>query len=269
MHNFAVNIEPSEVARKSRRLVLQMTHKAKASHIGSCLSVIDILSVLFSMKMSKKDIFEDVVILSKGHAAAALYSVLKSLGAISQTQIESFNSNDSELYGHVNHRVSAHIPLSTGSLGHGLPFGLGMALSKKIKNEPGKIYVVISDGECDEGTTWESALLAAHHRLANLIVVIDANGIQSMDTVEKTLQLEPLAEKWQSFGWEVCEVNGHNFEEMKNAFQKKSQKPHCVIARTTKGSGVNFMENSIAWHYKSTNDQELKDALTQIDNGRI
>jgi transketolase len=157
------------------------------------------------------------------------------------------------------------VELSTGSLGHGFPYGLGIAISKKVTNNPGNIFVVISDGECDEGTTWESALIANHFNLTNLCVIVDRNRIQSLDYTEHTIALEPFTTKWQSFGWAVLEVDGHNYLDLASALSQKTIKPKCIIANTIKGKGVSFMENSVQWHYKSPNENEFYQAISEIE----
>jgi transketolase len=253
-------------ARIARVSALNMTAKARASHIGSCLSVIDILALLFSVKLNSQSNKNDDVILSKGHAAAALYATLEAYNLL-DADPKSFCENGSKIYGHVNHHVSSHIPLSTGSLGHGLPFGVGLALARKKRKLNELTIVVMSDGELNEGTTWESALISAHQELTNLIVVIDRNNIQSLGFTEQTLKLEPLDAKWISFGWETRIVNGHDFEELFDAIYTTSNKPLCVIAETVKGKGVSFMENTIEWHYKSASDSELVTAVIEIENG--
>ncbi len=253
-------------ARIARVSALNMTAKARASHIGSCLSVIDILALLFSVKLNSQPNKNDDVILSKGHAAAGLYATLDAYNVLGE-DLNSFCENGSKIYGHVNHHVSPHIPLSTGSLGHGLPFGVGLALAKKKRKLNELTIVVMSDGELNEGTTWESALISAHQELTNLIVIVDRNNIQSLGFTEKTLKLEPLDTKWISFGWETRIVNGHDFTELYNAIYTSSNKPICVIAETVKGKGVSFMENTIEWHYKSASDSELINAILEIESG--
>jgi transketolase len=243
-----------------------MTAKARASHIGSCLSVIDILALLFSVKLNSESNKNDDVILSKGHAAAALYATLAAYNVL-DADPKLFCENGSKIYGHVNHHASSHIPLSTGSLGHGLPFGVGLALARKKRKLNELTIVVMSDGELNEGTTWESALISAHQELTNLIVVIDRNNIQSLGFTEQTLKLEPLDAKWISFGWETRIVNGHDFGELYDAVYTSSNKPICVIAETVKGKGVSFMENTIEWHYKSASDSELVNAILEIESG--
>lgn len=255
-----------ESARIARISALNMTAKARASHIGSCFSVMDILALLFSVKFNSRSNQNDDVILSKGHAAAALYATLEAHNAL-DADSDSFCEDGSKIYGHVNHHASSHIPLSTGSLGHGLPFGVGLSLAKKKRKLDELTIVVMSDGELNEGTTWESALISAHQELINLIVVIDRNNIQSLGFTEQTLRLEPIDAKWNSFGWETRIVNGHNFGELYDAIYTKSLKPICVIAETVKGKGVSFMENTIEWHYKSASDSELMTATLEIEDG--
>ena len=249
-----------EVATKARISSLKMTHKSKASHIASCLSVIDLLSVAFIQKFSSKNPTEFDILLSKGHAAAALYSVLDALGEL-KFSLDSYCNDSSPLYGHVNHHASPHIPLSTGSLGHGLPFGLGIAMAKKLSGKDEKTLVIMSDGECNEGTTWESAMIASHHKLNNLIAVIDRNRIQSLGYTEEILQLEPFITKWTAFGWDVVEIDGHDHDQINKALRTESKKPVCIVANTLKGKGVKFMEDSVAWHYKSPTDDELHNAI--------
>lgn len=252
-----------DVAKKARISSLRMTHESKASHIGSCLSVIDILTIAFIKKFENENPKEFDVLLSKGHAAAALYSVLDAIHKL-DFPLESYCKDSSPLYGHVNHHASPHIPLSTGSLGHGLPYGLGIALAKKMRGTDNKTIVVMSDGECDEGTTWESAMIASHHKLTNLIAIIDRNRIQSLGNTEEVLKLEPLKEKWTNFGWNVIEIDGHNHDEIRKNLTTKAENPTCLIANTIKGKGVNFMENSLTWHYKSPTISELALAIELV-----
>ena len=239
--------QATDLAFQARQEILKMTSKAKASHVGSALSVIDILSVIYSgvanidpSNMEKND--RDIVILSKGHAASAIYSILALKGFFSLQWLEDYCGDGAPLGGHVTSKGVPGVELSTGSLGHGLPYGLGIALSRKKSGLPGRVFVVMSDGECDEGTTWESALLANHHELDNLTVVIDRNGIQSLKETELTLRLEPFAQKWKSFGWDVHEIDGHDYQELTRTLIEQS-KPTVVIAKTIKGKGVSFMEN--------------------------
>jgi len=254
----------SKIARKS---ALEMTYKSKASHIGSCLSVIDLLAVAFTQKVADPIFVRNEVLLSKGHAAAGLYAVLDALDML-DSSLETYCDDRSQLYGHVNHHASSQILLSTGSLGHGLPFGLGLALANKKLGAKQKTIVIISDGELNEGTTWESALVAPQHDLSELTLVIDRNRIQSLGYTEETLRLDPLDKKWESFGWDVIEIDGHNHAEILGALSIASKKPLCIIANTVKGKGVSFMEDSIAWHYKSPTLEELHAAFDELE-GRV
>ena len=255
------------VARKARISAIEMTNRSKASHIGSALSSIDILSCLYSMKKAAEDLNPDLtpkIIFSKGHATAGLYAVLNVLGYITDDDIESYCKDGSKFYGHTNHLASSAIELSTGSLGHGLPFGAGVAWSAYLRNDfKTKTYVVISDGECDEGTTWETALIANQLNLKNLCVVIDRNFIQSLGATEDVLKLEPLAEKWRSFGWNVKECKGNDMNALLKALES-FEGPTCLIANTSKGAGVSFMENKLEWHYKSPSDSEASSAISEI-----
>jgi len=257
-----------ELARETRKKILISTHSAKASHVGSALSVVDILAVLYAKvaNISPDNVHEinrDRVIFSKGHAAAALYSILELTGFIDVGSMDQFCVNGSHFGGHVTHTGKSGVELSTGSLGHGLPYGLGIALGLKQTSNEGRVFVIVSDGECNEGTTWESALIGNQFKLDNLVVIIDRNKIQSLGHTETIMQLEPLGEKWEKFGWEVREINGHSHLEIEEAIRFQTG-PLCVIANTVKGKGVSFMEGQVSWHYKSLSDSELANALEQI-----
>ena len=264
-------LDAEKLAREARVEILKMTSYAKASHVGSALSVIDILSTLYSgvaniniNNAQSQD--RDVLILSKGHAASALYAVLAIQGFFPRKLLDNFCDNGAKLGGHVTSSDLFGIELSTGSLGHGLPFGLGIALSRKMSGVNGRVFVVMSDGECDEGTTWESALLANHHELDKLVVIIDRNRIQSLKDTEKTLKLEPFKEKWESFGWTSKIVDGHDYSALALAVNQENNRPMVVIANTTKGRGVSFMEHSVEWHYRSPNEEELTAAIDEIQS---
>jgi len=266
------NLTSTKIAKESRKKILIISNKAKTSHVGSSLSVIDILSVLYSGAANiSKDTIEsktrDVIILSKGHASLALYSVLTIAGFLPEHSLDNYCSNGALLGGHVTSKENSGVELSTGSLGHGLPYGLGIALSRKNYGLGGRIFVIISDGECNEGTTWESALIANQHGLNNLIVIIDRNSIQSLDFTENTLKLEPLEDKWKSFGWNTKQISGHDHQMIRNVLELNSSQagPLCVIANTIKGKGVSFMENSVLWHYKFPDNEQLVMALTELD----
>ena len=247
--------------RNIRSNILNLTFKAKSSHIGSCLSIVEILVSLYFKALKKNDKF----ILSKGHAALALYSTLFEKKIISRKTLESYGSDRTVLMNHVSSKVNG-VEFSTGSLGHGLPVSVGKALKFKTNNEKNKVYVLISDGELNEGTTWESLLFASHHKLDNLTIIIDYNKIQSMDFVSKVIKIEPLKKKLESFGCKVYQANGHSIKEISKIFKKKPQnKPKIIIANTIKGKGVSFMENNNLWHYKNPNLRQLKIALKEIE----
>jgi transketolase len=258
----------ANLALAARREIIEMTSSAKASHVASALSVIDILSVLYTgaaniSPENKDNKNRDIVILSKGHAASALYSVLALQGFFPNEWLNQYCENDSLLGGHVTFKGVPGVELSTGSLGHGLPYGLGIAMARKITGMQGRVFVIMSDGECDEGTTWESAMISNHHKLDNLVVIVDRNRIQSLTFTEDTLKLEPFAEKWNAFGWETRTIDGHDHIALERAITKSS-KPVCVIAETTKGKGIDFMENSVLWHYKPPSEVDVKNALSQL-----
>ena len=248
-----------------------MVHRARASHVGSSLSVVDILAVLYGRVMRHRPVDpswpdRDRLILSKGHAAAAGYAVLARSGYFPVELLETYCANGSPLAGHLTaSRDAPGVEFSTGSLGHGMPIAVGMALHIRRSNTSPRVYVVISDGECDEGSTWEAALLAAHHRLDSLTVIVDYNRIQSFGRVEEVIRLEPLGEKWRAFGWDVVEVDGHDHSALGSALTDRTPgMPRLVVANTVKGRGVSFMEDDLAWHYKNPDDAQLAMALDEI-----
>src|SRR5262245_620464 len=249
-----------------------MVHRAKASHIGGCLSVADILATLYGGVLRfdpRRPAWpeRDRLILSKGHGAAALYAVLAETGYFPAAWLEQYCCDGGRLFGHVTSNEVPGVEVSVGSLGHGLPIGCGMALAAARDGRPSRVFVVLSDGECDEGSTWEAALFAGHHRLANLVAVVDYNGIQSFGNVREVLDLDPLADKWRAFRWGVREVDGHDHAALAAALGGvpfEAGRPSVVVARTVKGKGVSFMENELAWHYRSPDDVQLAAALREI-----
>jgi len=209
----------------------------------------------------------DRFILSKGHACAALYAALALKGFFPVKDLEQFGRDGSPFTTHASHKVPG-VELSTGSLGHGLPVGCGLALAAKRDGLSWRTFVLLSDGECDEGSTWEAALFAGHHGLDNLVAVVDFNALQGFGTVKEVLDLDPFADKWRAFRWAVCEINGHDHAQIKKALRKipcDSGKPTVVIAHTVKGKGVSFMENKLEWHYRSPNDEQLRQALGELE----
>lgn len=253
-----------------RRHALRMTHRAGSSHIGGCLSLADILAVLYCRALrvdpARPDWpARDRVVLSKGHATAVLYAALAERGFFPAARLEEYCVDGSALTGHVNHAGVPGVEVSTGSLGHGLAIACGMALAGRAAATPYRAFALLSDGECDEGSIWEAALFAPHHRLGNLTAIIDANGIQSFGHVSEVLDLEPLADKWRAFGWRVAEVDGHDLAALEDALGgPQGERPLAVIARTVKGKGVDFMEDKLLWHYRSANAEELARALDAL-----
>ncbi len=260
------------LSKKIRLDILRMINKGSSSHIGSAFSCVDLLVSIYSHYLNinpnnSNDPDRDIFILSKGHAGAAVYATLANLGFFAEEKLLTHYQNGSDLSGHVSHKNVPGVEFSTGSLGHGLSVGVGIALAMKKKANQRKVAVLLSDGECDEGSIWEAAMFAAHHTLDNILCVIDYNKYQSLDTVQNTLALEPFADKWKAFGWEVIESDGHDHKELKNNLQliKDFQKPVCLIAHTTKGKGISFMENSVLWHYRTPVDEEFKQAIEELD----
>lgn len=259
------------LARQIRVHVLNMTSSGGSSHIGAAFSIADIIAVLygrvlriFPTEPDRPD--RDRLILSKGHAGAAIYAALAECGFFPVHWLSTHYRNGSLLSGHVSHKGVPGVEFSTGSLGHGLPVAVGMALAALKRRRSHHIYVLLGDGECDEGSNWEAALFASHHALANLTVVIDYNKLQSLGTVADTLALEPFADKWASFGWEVHEIDGHNFTQLTATLPsvEDTQRPRCIICHTVKGKGVSFMENSVLWHYRTARGAEFDAALQEL-----
>lgn len=264
-------VDYKKIAQEIRKKVLDMIYRAQSSHVASNLSCIDILAVLYFGIMTSKDKF----ILSKGWAAASVYAILAKKGYFPFKDLDGYCKTNKKgepitpLIGLISHKVNG-VTCSTGSMGHGLPIGLGIALAKKISNEKGRVFVLLSDGEMDCGTTWESALFASHHKLDNLFAIIDYNKLQASGKTNEVVNLEPLKEKWNSFGWVVEEVNGHDFAEIETALKNvpfKKQKPSVIIAHTIKGKGVSFMENKIEWHYWSVNKENYEKAINELKKG--
>lgn len=249
-----------------RRHGVEMTHLSGGSHIGAIMSVADIIAVLYVdvLKYRADDPDwdgRDRFILSKGHAGASIYAALAEAGFFSVEELKTHYQNGSRLSGHVSHHIPG-VDFSTGSLGHGLSAACGMAYAaKKDGIDDHRVFVVLGDGECNEGSVWEAALFANHFRLNNLVAIVDHNRMQSLDFNENTLELEDFGAKWRAFGWNVIEINGNDHKAIKNAFERaeafgmaKPHKPTVIIADTIKGFGVSFMENDILWHYRFPHD---------------
>jgi transketolase len=245
-------------ATEIRLHALDMIYHAKASHIGSCFSFSDLLAYLYSYcNIHPHNILSDKrdrIIISKGHGAAAVYAALYLKGFISKDHLSTFCKPNSSLIGHVSHKVNG-VEYSSGSLGHGLSIACGMALAEK-KDELGyKTICLLSDGELNEGSIWEALAFASHHKLTNLITCIDVNKIQSLGFSDSILNYAPLAKKFEAFGFNVIEIDGHDFSQIHRAYSFNcSQEPLIILAHTTKGKGVSFMENNLLWHYKNPDE---------------
>lgn len=262
-----------QLAWKIRRHGIEMTHISQGSHIGAILSVADIIAVLYNdianvdpadPKMPDRD----RIILSKGHAGAAIYAALAEKGFFKVEELKTHYADGSRLSGHVSHKGIPGVEFSTGSLGHGLSVGAGMAYGAKKDNKQHKVFVICGDGECDEGAVWEAALVANHYKLNNLVAVIDHNKMQSLDFCENTITLSPFADKWRAFGWNVIDIDGHDHDALRDAFIKAKEsidKPTVIIANTTKGKGISFMENDILWHYRFPHEgEEYNSAVAEL-----
>lgn len=267
--------DTTRIANAIRRHAVDMTQSGGASHVGSCLSIADILAVLYGgflrVDASRPDWADrDRFILSKGHAAAALYAVLAECGFFDPAELRSYYLNGSVLMGHASHKV-AGVELSTGSLGHGLPVAAGIAFGAKLDGRSFRTVALLSDGECDEGSVWEAAMFAGFHRLSHLTVIVDYNKIQSLASTTATLDLEPFTDKWRSFRWQVAEVDGHDHQALDQTLAtvtSGSDLPSCVIAHTTKGKGVSFMENQVLWHYRVPRGAEYEAAMRELTERR-
>lgn len=261
-----------DLAKKIRISSIEMVYKAHASHIGGALSMADILAVLYANVLhynidNHNDDNRDRCLLSKGHACVSFYAALAHVGFYPISALESYGQNGSSFLCHTSHHVKG-VEISAGSLGHGMPIACGIAYAAKISKKTYRTYVILGDGEMDEGSNWEAFLFAAHHHLDNLCVVIDYNKIQSYGNTNEVMNLEPLAKKIDSFNWHAIEVDGHNHVDLKKAFDEAAMykgKPSVVIAHTIKGKGVSFMENELLWHYKSPNDEQFNKAMEELD----
>jgi len=259
-----------DICKSIRRDVAKMMHKSYSSHIGGCYSVTEILVTLYfdilniDPKNPRKD-DRDILLLSKAHSSPALYAILSKKGFFQKENIDTYYQDGGKLPGHLDKEAVPGVEFSFGSLGHGLSVGVGMALANKRMNNPGRVFVILGDGECNEGSVWEAAMFAPHHNLSNLTVVIDYNKIQSFGATNEVINQEPIFDKWKSFGWKVLEINGHDHDELLDAFNSSHENlPKLIIANTVKGKGVSFMENSLDWHYKSPDDEQLKLALKEL-----
>ena len=261
-----------DLARRIRTHALRMTSLGGGSHIGSIFSSADVLAVLYggilNVDAAAPDCStRDRFVLSKGHAGAGLYAALAERGFFPVEKLLTHYQDGSDLCGHVSHALPG-VDASTGSLGHGLSMAAGMAYSAALRRASHRVFCLLSDGECDEGSTWEAALFAAHHGLSNLVAIVDYNRIQGLAPVSEVLRLEPFADKWSAFGWAVREADGHDHEALRAALSAvpfAPAKPSCLLAHTTKGKGVRFMENQVLWHYRVPRGAEFDAALAELE----
>lgn len=264
--------ELQQTANRLRTQVIEMVARGKSCHIGSCLSAMDLLVTLYGTILRIDPAHpeasdRDYCLLSKGHAAAALYAVLADCGFFPTMDLERYLADGSPLIGHTNVHGVAGVEFSTGSLGHGLPVGNGLALAAKRSGQGNRVFVILSEGDCQEGSTWEAALFAAQHRLDNLVAIVDHNKIQNYGRVAEVMALHPLADKWQAFGWSVQEINGHDcaaIAEVLAAVPFQAGLPSAIVAHTVKGKGVSFMEDTLKWHYQTPTAEEVEAARREL-----
>ncbi len=262
--------DPNVLAHRIRLHAVRMTSRGRSSHVGSVLSCADILATLYGSVMRIRPSEprwegRDRFVMSKGHAGAGVYAALAEVGFLPVERLEEHCRNGSTLCGHVATHGVPGVEFSTGSLGHGLPVATGMAYALKARHSSSRVFVLLSDGELDEGSNWEAMLFAAHHRLKGLCGIVDYNKIQSLASVADTIALEPLADKFRAFGWTVRECDGHDCDSLETALRPSEDLPIMVIAHTVKGRGVSFMENSVLWHYRSPQGNELAAALAELE----
>jgi transketolase len=269
----SIAMDTASFANAMRLRALELCHLKRTSHIGGAFSATDILAVLYNEVMdvapaTAKTPSRDRLYYSKGHACTALYAALELRGFFEPQDLSTgFATDGSYFTSHVNHRVPG-IELSTGSLGHALGVSCGTALAGKRRNMPYTVFTVLSDGELDEGSNWEAILFAAHQKLDNLVAIVDYNKIQSFGSVAEVMNLEPLADKFRAFNWTVHEVDGHDLDVLSKTLHAvkadRSGKPKCIVAHTVKGKGVSFMEQELAWHYRSPSEDDYKNARAEL-----
>ena len=265
--------ELKKIVKNARKKIMNMKYYSKSSHICSAFSVLYILvySYFKGFNITEENLRDnnrDRLILSKGHASAAIYTTLALRGFLDIKKLDMYYCNDGELPGHIDMTTSEALDLSTGSLGHGLPVGAGMALATKINKIDNRIVVIMGDGEINEGSVWEAAMFITRENLNNMLIFIDCNGLQGYDRTEKILTYERNKEMWRALGFEILEIDGNNFEEIEKAYKYQSDRPVVVLAKTIKGKGVSFMENKLEWHYKSPNLEELEKGLKELEENK-
>lgn len=268
------NQELAVIAKRVRRNIIKQVAHAKSGHIGGALSAVEILTALYFNEMNLtqsnvSDLERDKFVLSKGHASALLYAILKEKGFLTQEDLMTFRLISSKLQGHPNMNYVKGVDMSTGSLGQGLSAAVGMALSNKIHKNDFRTYTLIGDGESQEGMIWEAAMSAAHYKLDNLCAVLDVNGLQIDGDVTKVMNPFPFKEKFEAFNWHVIEIDGHDYDQIQAAFKEArntKDKPTMILAKTVKGKGVSFMENNYAWHGVAPTPEEEAAALKELED---
>ena len=265
-----------EQAVQLRRDIVEMIHAAKAGHPGGSLSAVDMITALYFHVMridpqNPRWEDRDRFVLSKGHACPALYAALARRGFFDPKHLTTLRQYHSILRGHPDRNKTPGIDISSGSLGNGLAIGVGMAMSGRLHHQDYMTYVMLGDGEVQEGMVWEAAMAAHHHDLGNLVAIVDCNGVQINGWVNEIMTVEPLADKWRAFGWNVVEVNGHNMKDLLTALHtaKTMRHPTVILMRTVKGRGVSFMEDDCKWHGNSPSDEELVQAILEIGEGGV
>jgi len=264
----------SSIPKNIRSKILKMAFTAQAGHIASSLSTADILAVLYFgiLKVDPKGYLDnnrDRFILSKGHSVMALYAALAEKGFFSEEELKNYCKDASKMPGHSTRNSVPGVEVTTGSLGHGLPIACGMALNGKLDSEDYKVFVLMGDGEMDEGTTWEASLFASHHKLDNLTLIVDYNKLQLLGRTNEVLNLEPFHSKLECLGWSVVQVDGHNHSEIEAVLSKvpfELDKPSCIIAHTVKGKGISFMENRLEWHDRKLSEEDYQKCLRELEN---
>jgi transketolase len=252
-----------------RQAVLEQSKRANLGHIGSALSITELVTTLYDgiLRLDGPRAERDRFVLSKGHAALTLYCALEATGRITREQLDTFCEDGTELSGHPEH-VQEWVDFTTGSLGHGLSLGAGAALAAKVQSSSRRAFVLMSDAECNEGSVWEAAMFASHHRLGNLVALLDLNGQQALGYTSEVSDQSRIAERWDAFGWDVHEMDGHDTDALRSTLEgldtRPGAPPHIIVAHTTFGRGVSFMESKIEWHYLPMTDDQFTDAMAQV-----
>lgn len=269
----STSAELKSKANKIRKDIVRMITEAKSGHPGGSLSAVDVVTALYFkvMRHNRKDPkwkYRDRFILSKGHAAPLLYSVLAESGYFEVKELLTLRKLGSRLQGHPDMKRLPGVEISTGSLGHGLSVGNGMAIAGKLNKKGYRVYILLGDGECQEGQVWEAAMTASHYKLDNVTAILDYNGLQIDGPVKDVMHINPISNKWRAFGWYVIEINGHDFKEILDSFERVKKlkgKPSIIIAHTTKGKGVSFMENVVDFHGKAPTKEQMVQALKELE----